>query len=64
MEKETLAMLLFLQHFEVYVGSSTVPVMVYIDHNPWVFLNRMYKHNQRLVWLALLAQGFNLAMPH
>jgi len=27
-EKETLAMLLALQHFDVYVGSSTLPVTV------------------------------------
>jgi len=28
-EKETLATLLALQHFDVYVGSSTLPVIVY-----------------------------------
>ena len=33
-EKETLAMLLALQHFEVYVGCSASPVVVYTDHNP------------------------------
>ena len=36
MEKETLAMLLALQHFVVCVGSSSSPVTVYTDHNPCV----------------------------
>eukprot|EP00064_Thunnus_orientalis_P006673 superscaffoldBa00000707_g6691 len=40
-EKETLAMLLALQHFEVYAGSSIPAVVVCTDHNPLVFLNRM-----------------------
>lgn len=48
-EKETLAVLIALQHFEVYVGSSPSPVIVYSDHNPLVFLSQMYNHNQRLM---------------
>lgn len=63
-EKETLAMLLALQNFEVYVGSSTAAVVVYTDHNPLVFLNRMYNHNQRLMRWALLVQEFNLDIRH
>jgi hypothetical protein len=63
-EKETLAMLLALQHFEVYVGSSFLPVTVYTDHNPLVFLARMYNSNQRLMRWALLAQGYNLHIKH
>lgn len=39
-EKEALALVLALQHFEVYVGSSRLPLMVYTDHNPLVFLHR------------------------
>ncbi|XP_039894583.1 uncharacterized protein LOC120737796, partial [Simochromis diagramma] len=38
-EKETLAMLLALQHFDVYVGSTSQPVEVFTDHNPLVFLS-------------------------
>ncbi|KAK5890792.1 hypothetical protein CesoFtcFv8_014278 [Champsocephalus esox] len=53
-EKETLALLLALQHFEVYVGSSSLPVAVFTDHNPIVFLSRMYNHNQRLMRWALI----------
>lgn len=33
-EKEALALVLALTHFDVYVGSSIVPVVVYTDHNP------------------------------
>lgn len=36
-EKEALAFLMALQHFEVYIGSSSLPVVVYTDHNPLVF---------------------------
>ena len=63
-EKETLAMLLALQHFEVYVRSSASPVVVYTDHNPLVFLARMYNSNQRLRRWALLVQGYNIVIRH
>ncbi len=33
-EKETLALILALQHFEVYVNSGQYPVEVFTDHNP------------------------------
>lgn len=41
-EKEALAFLLALQHFEVYRGSSSQPVQVFTDHNPLVFLYLVY----------------------
>lgn len=59
-EKETLAMLLALQHFRVYVESSSPAVTVYTDHNPLVFLAQMYNHNQRLMHWALLAQEYTV----
>ncbi len=37
-EKEALALLLAIQHFEVYIGFSVQPITVYTDHNPLVFL--------------------------
>ncbi len=37
-EKETLALLLALHHFDVYVGYSFPPIVVYTDHNPFFFL--------------------------
>ena len=63
-EKETLAMLLALQHFEVYVGSTSSPVVVHTDHNPLVFLAQMYNHNQRLMRWAILVQGYNIEIRH
>jgi hypothetical protein len=38
--KEYLALVLALQHFEVYVSSTSVPLEVFSDHNPLVFLQR------------------------
>lgn len=63
-EKETLALLLALQHFNVYVGASRYPVMIYTDHNPLVFLSKMYNHNQRLMRWALMVQPYNLEIRH
>ena len=63
-EKEALALLLALQHFEVYVGSSSLPVVIYTDHNQLVFLSRMYSHNQRLMRWALVVQDYNLDVRH
>lgn len=63
-EKETLSLLLALQHFEVYLGSSSLPVLVFTDHNPIVFLSRMYNHNNRLMRWALMVQDFNLQIRH
>uniref|UniRef100_A0A3B1IW77 Gypsy retrotransposon integrase-like protein 1 n=1 Tax=Astyanax mexicanus TaxID=7994 RepID=A0A3B1IW77_ASTMX len=63
-EKEALALLLAIQHFEVYVGSSSLPVVVFTDHNPLVFLSRMYNKNQRLMRWALLLQDYNLEIRH
>lgn len=63
-EKETLALLWALQHFEVYVGSSPTPVQVFTDHNPLVFLSRMRNHNSRLMRWSLLMQDFNVEIRH
>ncbi len=52
-EKEALSLLLVLQHFEVYIGSSPLPVGVYTDHNPLVFLSQMRNANQRLMRWSL-----------
>lgn len=63
-EKEALALLLALQHFEVYVGCATYPVIVYTDHNPLTFLCRMYNQNQRLMRWALVVQNYNIEIRH
>lgn len=54
-EKETLAMVLALQFFEVYIGSSSLLVTIYMIM--LVFLNQMYNHNERMMRWALLAQS-------
>lgn len=48
-EKEALALILALHHFEVYLGSSSQPIKVHTDHNPLVFLSQMRNSNQRLM---------------
>lgn len=63
-EKETLALLMSLQFFDVYVSSSGFPVTVFTDHNPLVFLGKMYNHNQRLMRWSLVTQGYNLVIKH
>ena len=63
-EKEALALMLALQHFEVYVGGAAHPVVVYTDHNPLTFLDRMRNHNQRLMRWCLILQGFNISIQH
>lgn len=63
-EKEALGLILALQFFDVYVGSSILPVTVYTDYNPLVFLSRMYNHNQRLMHRSLIVQNYNLIIKH
>lgn len=63
-EQETLSLLLALQFFEVYVGSSALPVVVFTDHNPLVFLDRMFNQNRRLMRWALIVQGYNIVIRH
>lgn len=63
-EKDALALLLALQHFEVYLGPSTLPVTVYMDHSPTVFFSRMYNQNQWLMRWALVVQNYNLVIKH
>ena len=40
-KKETLALLLALQHFDVYLNTVLFPITVLTDHNLLVFVNRM-----------------------
>ncbi len=62
-EKEALS-LIALQHFEVYVGSTNLPIVVFTDHNPLTFLPRMYNQNQRLMRWALVVQNYDLEIRH
>lgn len=62
-EKEALALILALQHFQVYLDSGT-PITVYSDHNPLTFLNSLQNPNQRLMRWALFLQPYNLSILH
>ena len=54
-EKECLALILTLEHFDVYLGTTVHPVLVFTDHNPLTFIHRMKNKNQRLVsWSFIL----------
>ena len=63
-EKEALALVLAIQHFEIYVSSSPQPVVVFTDHNPLVFLNRMKNKNRRLLGWSLYLQEYNLDIKY
>ena len=52
-EKETLGLVLALEHFDVYLGSTPFKIKVYTDHNPLTFLKTMKNKNQRLVRWSL-----------
>ena len=63
-EKEALALILSLQHFEFYIVPAKFPIDIYTDHNPLVFLNRIKNKNQRLLRWSLSLQEYNLNIMH
>ena len=63
-EKECLALILAIQHFEVYLTSSATPIVVFSDHNPLSFLHKMKNKNQRLLRWGLQLQEYNLEIRH
>ena len=63
-EKECLALILALQHFDVYVSSAGVPIEVFSDHNPLVFIHRMKDKNQRLLPWSLILSEYNINIQH
>ncbi|XP_076032979.1 uncharacterized protein LOC143020443 [Oratosquilla oratoria] len=62
--KEALALIMSMEAFRVYVGSTVHPVQVFTDHNPLTFVERMKNTNQRLLRWALALQPFNLQIAH
>ena len=58
-ERECLSLILALQHFEVYLISSSSPSIVFSDHNPLIFIHKMKNKNQRLLRWSLLLQEYN-----
>lgn len=63
-EKETLALILARQHFEIYISCGIGPVIIYTDHNPLTFMNTLKSPNQRLIRWALFLQAFSLDIRH
>ena len=63
-EKEALALIWALQHFDVYLGSGLTPLVVYTDHNPLTFLRSLQNPNQRLMRWALFLQPYHLDIRH
>ena len=63
-EKETLALVLALRHFDVYLATTKYPIVVYTDHNPLVFINKMKSQNQRLLRWGLLLQKYDIVIHH
>ena len=57
-------LILSIQHFEVYISSSSSLVTVYTDHNPLTFLRKMKNKNQKLLRWTLLLQEYNLDVRH
>lgn len=63
-EKETLGLILAVNHFQVYLSSTGTPIKILTDHNPLVFLNRFRNKNQRLMRWSLLLQEWNFSFSH
>ena len=47
-QKELLALVLAVQHCEVYISSGPGDLLVFTDHNPLVFLERFKTTSDRL----------------
>ena len=63
-EKETLALILSLQHFQVYSSSTVASVLVFTDHNPLVYIQQMKDRNWKLVRWNLFLQEFQLEIRY
>ena len=63
-EKECLSLILAVQHFEVYLTSSSLPIVVYSDQNHLALINKMKNNNQRLMWWCLMLQEYNIDIKH
>ena len=63
-EKEALALIMALHHFDFYLSAAQYPIRVYTDHNPLTFLNRLRDKNQRLMRWSIIFQGYDLNIQH
>ncbi|XP_072171978.1 uncharacterized protein [Diadema setosum] len=62
-EKECLSVVLAVQHFEAYLDGG-IDIVVYTDHNPLTFLERLKHKNQRLFRWSLILQPYPLRIMH
>ncbi|XP_037803946.1 uncharacterized protein LOC119598371 [Penaeus monodon] len=63
-EKETLALILAVRHFEIYLYPTKEAVKIYTDHNPLTFISKMSCKNQRILRWSLELQKYNLSVYH
>ena len=63
-EKACFSLVSALHHYDVYVNVTRHPVLVYTDHNPLVFIERMKLKNQKILRWSLLIQSYNLEIKH
>ena len=61
-EKEALALVVAVRSFSVYFGSSSV--LVYTDHSPLQFIQKMANSNQKLLRWSLELQQYSLDIRH
>ena len=64
LKKKTLALLLSLQHFDIYLRPSVAPIQIYMDHNLLVFISKVKNSNQWLLRWSLALQGYNVQIHH
>ncbi|PIK33572.1 hypothetical protein BSL78_29612 [Apostichopus japonicus] len=62
-DKEALALILSVGHFEVYLNGPYQTV-VYTDHNPLVYINKFKNKSARLMRWSILLQGYDLKIVH
>lgn len=63
-EKEALALVLDVQHFEIYVSSVAGDMLVYSDHNPLTILAKFQRSNKRVFRWSLILQPYSLKVKH
>ena len=63
-DKECLSLSLALQHFEVYLTSSSSSTVVFSDHNPLIFIHKIKSKTHRLLRWSLLLQEYDLDIKH
>ena len=64
MVEETLGLVLALEYFDVYLGSTAFKIKVYTVYNHLTFLNKMKNKNIRLVRWSLALQEYDLEIQH